>query len=594
MSGAGIETTLLHVRTRRGAAIKLTRSQWNPRLGKEMFFPCEFTSVAGPSVPVEGQITDVRSGRPLAGVQVNAVRIASSQFFDSLAAPAHLGDNRCPRTLSPRRVATGLRTTGRRSSSRLAVFDGGRPCEDPMQRSPLILDIKLAAGVMARGRVTDSRTGRPAEGSLEYFAFGTNPHLQEAPGFEDSGFLRGRAILHYRCDADGRFEIPVLPGPGILAFRADSLAQLPTGIGAASIDCARMVGGEFSTAPYLCGPGWFHLLTPLNPQPGTDSLALDLKVHSPATVTGTVRGPDGKLLSHYSLSDKSSFLEEARRWGRQKGAISEINGETFKLNVYSPGDHQRLVFYQHSRNLGGFLEFTGELGGPLDITLQPCATLQGRLVDDGGEPLGDVSLVVTASGAVADGNHAADSREAAAGSQLDQSQITTDKDGRFELRRVIPGLEYSAIAHGAITSRAGRRVPGGPVFTHILAQAGETKELGNVRVARRVPTAQATPPSAMEKNAAAGNPAADKPRELHGIVVSESGAPVSGALSLSALFRFQKRYRPPLMAISPWTPRNHSLGDCCWPPMRAEVGKQSTTRTWIGLSWQRFPQFGSC
>ncbi len=250
---------------------------------------------------------------------------------------------------------------------------------------------------MVHGRVTDSRTGMPAQGSLQYFAFWTNPHLKEAPGFGISGFIVSQSICNYRCAADGRFELPVLPGPGILAFRADRGSQFPEAIGAADIHGPKgQNGGEFSTAPYDCGVEFFHLLTPLNPQPGTDSLALDLTVRSPATVTGTVRGPDGKPLSHYSLSDKSSFLEEASRWGRQEGAISEINGATFKLNVYSPADHQRLVFYQHSRNLGSFLEFTGEPAAPLDITLQPCATLQGRVVDDGGQPLEEVSLVISA------------------------------------------------------------------------------------------------------------------------------------------------------------------------------------------------------
>ena len=175
---------------------------------------------------------------------------------------------------------------------------------------------------MVHGRVTDSRTGMPAQGSLQYFAFWTNPHLKEAPGFGISGFIVSQSICHYRCAADGRFELPVLPGPGILAFRADRGSRISRGNRRRRHPRAkRAEWGEFSTAPYDCGVEFFHLLTPLNPQPGTDSLALDLTVRSPATVTGTVRGPDGKPLSHYSLSDKSSFLEEASRWGRQKGAI---------------------------------------------------------------------------------------------------------------------------------------------------------------------------------------------------------------------------------------------------------------------------------
>jgi beta-lactamase regulating signal transducer with metallopeptidase domain/protocatechuate 3,4-dioxygenase beta subunit len=529
VSGPGIETALLHVRTRRGAVVKLPQSERNRRFGEETVYPCDFTRVAGPSVPVEGHVTDARSQRPLSGIGVNAARIPSSPFTDDVAA----------RLITATTDARGhYRLEGLPlGETRLGVIPPlgsrylmvGIDVKTRMQPSPVVADIKLAAGVMVRGRVTDSRTGMPVEGSLEYFAFWTNPHLEEAPGYENSGFLGGRAILHYRCDADGRFEIPVLPGRGILAYRADALAQLPRGIGAADIDGPKERWG-FSTAPSPCDAERFHLLKALNPQPGTDSLALDLTVRSPATVTGTVRGPEGKPLVDYSLSDKSSFFEEVSRQSRQTVARVEINGATFEVKVFSPTDHHRLMFYHRSRNLVGFREFTGEPSGPLDITLEPAATLKGRVVDDGGQPLGDVSLSVTARQAVSGGNRAAESKAAAAatGPQLDQSQITTDKDGRFELRRVLPGLEYSAVAQGAITSRAGRRIPGGPVFTNILARTGETKELGDLRIA-----------SADGKSAGARPERNDNAEVnvVHGRVLLPNDKPAAGA-KVFALRRF--------------------------------------------------------
>ena len=252
-----------------------------------------------------------------------------------------------------------------------------------------------------------------------------------------SGFLTPGSICNYHCDADGRFEIPVLPGAGILAFRADDPSEFPTGVGAAGIDGPRKQNGtEFSTAPYDCQVEFFHLLTPLNPQPGTDSLALDLTLRSPAIVSGRVRGPDGKPLGDYTLFDESSFLGKGGRWSHRSGA-------TFETKVYSPTDHHRLMFHQLSSNLVGFREFTGEPSGPLDITLEPGATLKGRVVDDDGQPLADVSLVIATSETVAHDNRAAESREAAAAGRLiDQSQIRTDKAGRFELRGVIPGVAY--------------------------------------------------------------------------------------------------------------------------------------------------------
>ncbi|HEX4070775.1 MAG TPA: carboxypeptidase regulatory-like domain-containing protein, partial [Planctomycetaceae bacterium] len=274
-------------------------------------------------------------------------------------------------------------------------------------------------------------------------------------------------------------------------------------------------------------------------------MALDLTLRSPATVTGTVRGPDGKPLVGYSLSDKSSFFEEASRRSRQTVARFEINGATFEIKVFSPTDRHRLMFYHRSRNLVGYREFIGEPSGPLDITLEPAATLKGRLVDDGGQPLGDVSLVIAARQAVASENRSTESKEAvAAGPQLDQSQITTDKDGRFELRRVLPGLAYSAVAQGAITSQAGHRIPGGAVFTNILAGTGETRELGELRIAFSEPK-QASEPARAK--------AASPPKEqsvdvnvIRGRVLRPDGKPAAGAkvLVLRQLFTVQVKRTP--------------------------------------------------
>ena len=68
------------------------------------------------------------------------------------------------------------------------------------------------------------------------------------------------------------------------------------------------------------------------------------------------------------------------------------------------------MFHQLS-SLVGFREFTGEPSGPLDITLEPVATLKGRVVDDDGQPLADVSLVIATSETVVRDNGAAESRD---------------------------------------------------------------------------------------------------------------------------------------------------------------------------------------
>ena len=178
MRAPGIETTLVIVRTRRGAVIKVPLDDRNPKSGDETIYPCDFTRVAGPSVPVEGQVTDARSHRPLAGILVKVARI-----------PSWHTDVAAGRLISATTDARGrYRLEGLPlGMARLGVIPppgsrylmAGVDVKTRMQQPPFVADIALAPGVMIRGRATDSRTGMPAPGGLQYFAFWTNPHLQE-------------------------------------------------------------------------------------------------------------------------------------------------------------------------------------------------------------------------------------------------------------------------------------------------------------------------------------------------------------------------------------------------------------------------------
>ncbi len=77
--GPGVETVVLYALSRPGEVIRLagdkheqdSESQWG------IYYPAQFTHKLRPSIPVEGDVTDNKTGRPLANVTVQATRIAS-------------------------------------------------------------------------------------------------------------------------------------------------------------------------------------------------------------------------------------------------------------------------------------------------------------------------------------------------------------------------------------------------------------------------------------------------------------------------------------------------------------------------------------
>ena len=71
VSGPRLETTQRFVRSRPGDVIKM-RVRSAAGDGYEPIYPSEFTLVVAPSRPVEGRVTDFKTGRPLAGVRVRS------------------------------------------------------------------------------------------------------------------------------------------------------------------------------------------------------------------------------------------------------------------------------------------------------------------------------------------------------------------------------------------------------------------------------------------------------------------------------------------------------------------------------------------
>ena len=57
---------------------------------------------------------------------------------------------------------------------------------------PVTADIELKRGVWIEGKITDKVTGKPLQGTVEYFALHSNPNLRDYPGFDSTVLGRRR------------------------------------------------------------------------------------------------------------------------------------------------------------------------------------------------------------------------------------------------------------------------------------------------------------------------------------------------------------------------------------------------------------------
>jgi protocatechuate 3,4-dioxygenase beta subunit len=548
VSAPGVETAMFRACSRKGEIVKLPGSARNPDTWQATFYPHQFTHVVGPSQTVEGRVTDKKTGQPLAGLLIKAEQIATNPVGGSLEASYARtvtdADGRYRLTGLPLGDNTIMVLPAEKSRHLIAGFYAQTKASD----QPLTCDVELTQGILVRGRVSDSRTGKPLSGTVQYFAFNNNPHLREARGFAVVDHN-----MYYRTDDDGKYEIPVLPGNGILTFNVDDHEHYARGAGSEVLTGPKTVtnGTFFHTAPYHVTAGNFHLLKGLDLAADAEDLDLDLSLASGVTFTARLRTSDGQPLADYYIYGEQSY----------GGWHNKRSGETIEVKGYLPEEGRRVMIYHPERNLVGLTDVTGPAPQNLDIELRPGGAIRGRVVDEGGQPLEDLQLYAKVL------DFYTGKREQSPESLKDRGEflaiidglpLRTGKDGRFEISGLMPGLKYTGGVTGTDTMNGRRYIAErGLIFNDVTIDPGQTKDLGDLQIKPRQPTPKETEAKSTEKvqqpnpnpeqAKAASAPIAPSTSDLRGRVVDDTGKSLAGA----KLYSFQSR----VSDLSPIPPR---------------------------------------
>src|SRR5262249_33125919 len=131
-----------------------------------------------------------------------------------------------------------------------------------------------------------------------------------------------------------------------------------------------------------------------------------------------------------------------------------LKGAEFTVRRLNPRAGRQFLFHHKDKNLGFFLkELPDEQAGPLVVKLQPCGSASGRWVDPDGQPVAGARVQVSALHGV--GGH---------------QQVTTDKEGRFRVEGLVPGVEYDL-------RKSFRNFP-----VRVTVESGKHKDLGDVKL----------------------------------------------------------------------------------------------------------------
>ncbi len=458
IEGPTIETRLVMALTRPGPTMrvplyKLDGGMPADQVERMTFYGASFDHVAGPTRPVEGVVSDMDTGRPLAGIMVHAeadpeagpgehiraftdaqgryrlVGLPQGKEGHILAVPPcdfpRNGLHRANRKVPPDEALPYLR-----ARLEIGKVDGPGPAH---------LDIELKRGVWLTGRVLDRQTRQPVGGQVEYFVYTDNPHMAAYPVF---GWTM---IGPHLARADGVFHFVVFPGPGVLAARAGGSQY----IRAAGLEKLgnKVENGLLMTHPYNAAPTNFNVVDPIDPAPKTGSMTHDLLLESGRTLPVKVLDPDGQPVNPAELMTVG--LRDMSGWEKVPAGRSEL-----KIVGLGPGRGRTIEVRHEARRLVGELSLRGDETGPQTIRLQRWGVLTGRIVDADGEPVGSGNIYPIARPA---------------------GYPEIGKDGRFRVDGIIPDKPYDLqlLKDASLLS--------GYIAHGVKVGPGETGDLGDVR-----------------------------------------------------------------------------------------------------------------
>ena len=417
-------------------------SAWGPTYG------AEFTCIAPPGRSIEGTVRDADTGKPLArrGFNSALANRRISGLWDALTLTDENGHYRLASL-----------PFGKGNQILVAPNDDQpyfiRDVKVPKWREsgPRTIDVELHRGIWITGKATDKVTGKPVDAELYYLPFLTNPFAKKLPKANDrelDGYQE-----RYRTRPDGSFRLVGLPGCAIVGGRTPYESRYRAGVGASEIG-GMDKDGRFDTYAnpiYACRT-WPDSMKEINPREGVHEVKCDL-VFDP-----------GQTIHAYLVDGKGKPIDGAMVLGAAAtGRIWPRPAAHFDIVGLVPGDRRRIMIYHLQSRVGKYflLEYTDKSPHSMTITLEPCAILKGRAVDQDG--IG-VQAKVSATSLPNDDFSPA------------TEPVDTQRDGKFEC--IVPaGCQYDLVAETGRFDRGWVR--------QISVEAGKTIDVRDVKIRPR-------------------------------------------------------------------------------------------------------------
>lgn len=479
-----VEHAFLRALTRDIAPIQTGQGTW----GGAKIYGATFEFLARPLRKIVGTVRE-KSGQPLPGISIRSFSGAGlTATTDAQGRYELIGH--------PKAQQYQVRVI----PENMPYFGTMLNIADTPGLDPIVADIELSRGIAVQGRVTAGPNGEPNEATVEYHPLFGNKFVERIGQLP----AVNQAAASATCDAEGRYSIPVLPGPGVLTFKygpwyrqAVARDYLPAWLDREKVgQLYRSLGieqpetdGNFlrtetgSNRMAIIGLGMYNQALLINPDENEDSLTRDVQLELGRTLNVTIETADGKPPADLTVRGRTNlrFVSE------------KIEAPEFQVTGLHPKIERELTIEAREQKLGAYRVIHGDEEGPITLRLQPCGAVSGRLLDEDGEPLANTALGVGQVRVMPP-----------------EFSATTNQDGKFRLDGLVPGMPY-----GITLRRQGQMGQGmRQLATDVVVAPGKTQDLGDLDLKPKAMPRPGgfgrAPGAAAPSKPGAGTPAADK------------------------------------------------------------------------------------